>query len=963
MKFLKKDQATHFLKGGGEMGDIIRNKDWSETSVGNPSQWPSSLRVLLNTLLNSKFPMFLFWGDDWICFYNDAYRPSLGKDGKHPYILGEPAVVAWPEIWPTIKPLLDKVYHKGESTWSEDQLIPIYRNGKIDDAYWTFSYSPAFGVSGLVEGVFVALAETTSKVQYLKKLEQSEEQLSNALDAADMGAWDLDPQKGTLTTNKKAQQWFGLTPGLNEDLEDVFEKIIEEDQEKVRQTVANTLANSSDGNYDVVYRIRKADEDDIRTIRALGRAWFKEDGQPYRFNGIVQDITAQHNIDKERHKLISLIDSSNQFIALADPDQQLQFANAAAVNMLGWKNIKQRKLIDFVYEKDRTKAEHLLAVLPEKGFFSTEIRFVDEVNKKPFWLKWNMVVVKDPQNGEILGYGTVSTNIEEQRAREAQLELALDRIVEQERKFRNLVKQAPVGIAIFKGEDFLVELANTTALAIVKKEERQVLGVPFFDILPDTKETLMPMLNEVLLTGKSSRGTNFPIAVEKRGKRETRYFNFIFYPVKDEDELVTGVMCVATEVTESVLLSNKLKESAKQFRNLVIQSPIPMTILRGPEFVIEMANDIMIDEIWRKDKEEVIGKKLLEIFPGLVEQKYPDLLNRIITNGESLTVKESHAKIEGNDGTREFYLDYDYAPLRELDGTVSGIMVTVNDVTDKVLSRKKLEEFSKELERQVYERTELLNKTNLQLRDSIRELEQTNEELQSFAYISSHDLQEPLRKIQMFTSRIKERSGAKFTDRDDQDFSRIIIAATRMRTLIEDLLAFSKTSTSLGDLRMMPIADVLDEVKEELSDKIQEANVSVVTGELCEIKMIPFQVQQLLINLLENSIKFAKPDVDPEIHISSEKVAGKNVSEILLDPKKTYCQITFSDNGIGFEAKYGERIFQVFQRLHGRHQFEGTGIGLAIVKKIVQNHNGGITAESEPGKGATFRIYLPVEGA
>ncbi|MDC6350233.1 PAS domain-containing protein [Zeaxanthinibacter sp. PT1] len=962
MKFLKKDQSTHFLKGGGEMGDIIRNKDWSETSVGNPSQWPSSLRVLLNTLLNSRFPMFLFWGDEWICFYNDAYRPSLGKEGKHPYILGEPAVVAWPEIWPTIKPLLDKVYNKGESTWSEDQLIPIYRNGKIDDAYWTFSYSPAFGVSGLVEGVFVALAETTSKVQYLKKLEQSEEQLSNALEAAHMGAWDLDPQKGTFTTNKKAQQWFGLPPGPNEDLEDIFEKIIEEDREQVRQAVEDTLANSSDGNYDVVYRIRKAEEGDIRTLRALGRAWFNEDGQPYRFNGIVQDITAQHNIDKERHKLISLIDSSNQFIALADPDQQLQFANAAAVNMLGWENINQRKLIDFVYEKDRTKAEHLLANLPDKGFFSTEIRFFDEASKKPFWLKWNMVVVKDPHNGEILGYGTVSTNIEEQRAREAQLELALDRIVEQERKFRNLVKQAPVGIAIFKGEDFLVELANTTALAIVKKEERQVLGVPFFDILPDTQATLMPMLNEVLLTGKSSRGTNFPIAIEKRGKKETRYFNFIFYPVKDEDDLVTGVMCVATEVTESVLLSNKLKESAKQFRNLVIQSPIPMTILRGPEFVIEMANDIMIDIIWRKDKEEVIGKKLLDIFPGLVDQKYPELLNKIIAKGETLTVKESHARIEGNDGTREFYLDYDYAPLRELDGTVSGIMVTVNDVTDKVHSRKKLEEFSKELEKQVYERTELLNKTNLQLRDSIRELEQTNEELQSFAYISSHDLQEPLRKIQVFTSRIKERSGAKFTDRDEQDFSRIIIAATRMRTLIEDLLAFSKTSTSQGDFRMMPIADVLEEVKEDLSDKLQEANASIVTGELCEIKMIPFQVHQLLINLLENSIKFSKPDVDPEIHISSEKVAGKNITEILLDPKKMYCQITISDNGIGFEGKYGERIFQVFQRLHGRNQFEGTGIGLAIVKKIVQNHNGGITAESEPGKGATFRIYLPVEG-
>ncbi|WP_133642422.1 PAS domain-containing protein [Zeaxanthinibacter enoshimensis] len=962
MKFLKKDQDIHFLKGGGEMGDIIRNKDWSDTSVGNPSQWPSSLRVLLNTLLNSRFPMFLFWGDEWICFYNDAYRPSLGKEGKHPYILGEPAVVAWPEIWPTIKPLLDKVYKKGESTWSEDQLIPIYRDGKIDDAYWTFSYSPAYGVSGLVEGVFVTCTETTSKVQYLKKLEQSEEQLSNALEAAGMGAWDMDPQKGTFTANKQAQKWFGLTQGPNEDLEDVYSTILKEDRELVRRAVESTLSDQSDGNYEVMYRIRGDEDGDIRTLRALGRAWFNESGQPYRFNGIVQDVTEQHAIDNERHKLISLIDSSNQFIALADPEHQIQFANAAAIKMLGWHGIENRKLLDFVYEKDRGKAEKLLAVLPEQGHFNTEIRFVNEENGRPLWLKWNMVVVKDPRTSEILGYGTVSTNIEEQRAREAQLELALDRIVEQERKFRNLVKQAPVGIGILKGEDFEVELANTTALAIVKKEERQVLGVPFFKILPDTQETLMPMLNEVLMTGKSSRGTNFPIVIEKKGKKETRYFNFIFYPVRDEDDLVTGVMLVATEVTESVLLSNKLKESAKQFRNLVIQSPIPMTILRGRDFVIEMANDIMINEIWRKDKDEVLGKKLLDLFPGLVDQKYPELLNKVFDNGETLTVKESHARIEGNDGTREFYLDYDYAPLRELDGTVSGIMITVSDVTDKVRSRKKLEEFSKELEKQVYERTDLLNKTNLQLRDSIRELEQTNEELQSFAYISSHDLQEPLRKIQMFTSRIKERSGEKFSEKDEQDFSRIIIAASRMRTLIEDLLAFSKTSTSLGDFRVMPVGDVVQEVKEDLSDKIQATNATINSTDLCVIKMIPFQIQQLFVNLIENSLKFAKDDQDPVITITSEKVSGKNVSEILLDPKKLYCKITVKDNGIGFEPKYGERIFQVFQRLHGRNQFEGTGIGLAIVKKIVQNHNGGITAESEPGKGATFRIYLPVEG-
>jgi len=129
----------HFLSGGGEMGKLIREKNWEETPVGNPQQWPQSLRTTLNILLNSKFPMFLWWGKELTCFYNDAYRPSLGINGKHPGILGKPAEDAWAEIWDIIKPLIDQVLNEGDATWSENQLIPIYRNGKIEDVYWTFS--------------------------------------------------------------------------------------------------------------------------------------------------------------------------------------------------------------------------------------------------------------------------------------------------------------------------------------------------------------------------------------------------------------------------------------------------------------------------------------------------------------------------------------------------------------------------------------------------------------------------------------------------------------------------------------------------------------------------------------------------------------------------------------------------------------------------------------------------------
>jgi PAS domain S-box-containing protein len=168
-----------FLSGGGEMGNLIRSKDWSASLVGTPDSWPQSLRTTLSIILNSKFPMFLFWGPELVCFYNDAYRPSLGKEGKHPDILGSRGEDHWQEIWPVIKPLIDQVLAGGEATWSEDQLIPIYRNGNMEDVYWTFSYSPVNDESGKPAGVFVTCNETTEKINTLKSLQDSNSRYLN----------------------------------------------------------------------------------------------------------------------------------------------------------------------------------------------------------------------------------------------------------------------------------------------------------------------------------------------------------------------------------------------------------------------------------------------------------------------------------------------------------------------------------------------------------------------------------------------------------------------------------------------------------------------------------------------------------------------------------------------------------------------------------------------------------------
>ncbi|MCY7328439.1 MAG: PAS domain-containing protein, partial [Saprospiraceae bacterium] len=172
--------STHpLLSGGGEMGSLIRNKNWAETPLGAISEWSQHLRIALSIVLNTKFPMFLFWGPELICLYNDAYRPSLGENGKHPDILGMPAREAWVEIWPTISPLIDQVMSGGGATWHEDQLVPIYRNGHIEDVYWTFSYSPALDETGKPIGVIITCTDTTEKVLALKRIEDSNKNFYN----------------------------------------------------------------------------------------------------------------------------------------------------------------------------------------------------------------------------------------------------------------------------------------------------------------------------------------------------------------------------------------------------------------------------------------------------------------------------------------------------------------------------------------------------------------------------------------------------------------------------------------------------------------------------------------------------------------------------------------------------------------------------------------------------------------
>ncbi|WP_229253790.1 PAS domain-containing protein [Dyadobacter sp. NIV53] len=671
-----------------------------------------------------------------------------------------------------------------------------------------------------------SMQDVTAQVQAQQARKESDDKLSFALKSAQLGTWSLDPETNIIEWDARTRELYGYLKDESIPIQDLFRYIHPEDQNKVRRAVKEAITCVTDGSYNVQFRTIAQSDQKVRWLHCRGQAYFRNDGQAYRFAGIAQDITDQR------------ADQEKAYFA----DQQ------AAMTLEG------------------TGA----------GSFLVDVS-TDEIIYSPAMAKIITGEITDKINRSVF----------------------IDHLHPDDSPIRNQAYQLAAETGELNYEARFVW--NDGTVHWVK-----VIGRYLYD--------------------NSGKGVS-----------------------------LSGILF---DISDRIESEQKIRSSEEYLRSMIEQAPVATALFLGKDMVIEIPNETML-KYWGKGN-EVLGKPLREAIPELVGQPFLEILDEVYRSGQTYHAEGEPAELIIDNVLQTFYFDYTYKPLRNHDGEVYAIMDMAVDVTSQVIAGKELKE-SEERYRQLADELELrIQQRTHELRLANQELINSNNNLQQFAYAASHDMQEPLRKIQSFSSRLQEMYTKELDKNGIFMLNRMQDAAKRMSMMIDDLLAYSRLTTKEGEFVAVDLNTIITEVISDLEIGIQEQGAQIEVDQLPSIFGNQRQLLQLFQNLISNAIKYRLSEQIPEISITYQKTSEEEVANFPNFLKDhPYVLIKIQDNGIGFDEKYLDRIFQMFQRLHGKSEYSGSGIGLALCKKVAQNHHGYITAKSAPGEGSVFMVYLP----
>jgi signal transduction histidine kinase/CHASE3 domain sensor protein len=470
-------------------------------------------------------------------------------------------------------------------------------------------------------------------------------------------------------------------------------------------------------------------------------------------------------------------------------------------------------------------------------------------------------------------------------------------------------------------EDFEWTLANAIGSTYAGRVEHELIGNKLLEVLPEVKEQgLFDVYKEVVLTGHPRQFEKYYV----HGPNNAQWYNITV--VKFEDGFIVTFSNISHQKKQRLIIEERgvLLNEAEALANM-------------GSWKWDEANQTLL---WSNGLYKILNKREGSFLPqraSFLENVHVDDYPSVEANFEKVFVARQEITFEYRiqlNGTFK-YLSLTSKPL--MDPNPLDILGTVIDITKQ----------------KTYE---------AQLKDYTGELQRSNEDLEQFAYVASHDLQEPLRKIRAFGDRLSNRYKGQLDGPGEDYIQRMQSAATRMQTLIEDLLSFSRVSRSSETFQPLEMNQIMAEVLEDLDIQIKKERAVVTVGKLPGITGERMQIKRLFQNLINNAVKFHKPGQNPTIEVRGTIVKRKDIrSELGLNAADTlHARFSVKDDGIGFEEKYNEKIFNIFQRLHGRAEYEGTGIGLAICRKITANHKGYIAARGMENIGSEFIVILPL---
>ena len=976
------------------MGQRIREFDWSKTALGPVDTWPQSLRTCMRIMLTSRQPIWIGWSRELIKLYNDPYIAIVG--GKHPFALGTPISVVWKDIWRDIEPMLKKVMEQDEGTYVESQLLIMERNGYPEETYYTFSYTPIPGDDGRPAGMICANTDDTDRIiseRQLRTLTQLGKKLNNC-------RVNKEVIENTIASLKENQYDFPyvLFYSIKGD-KFIFSNASDD---AIAATVPAEIELSDNTSFALCLReslsTRKPQQLDnvkmhlgempngawpISSNKAITLPIVQASSkEPY---GVLIVGTNPYRLFNEKYRSFFSLVADQMATSFADVrvlEEERKRSEALA-------EIDRAKTIFFsnISHEFRTPLTLLLAPIEDALHDSG----ISEEHKIRMNVAYRNALRMQKLVNTLLEFSRLEAGRVEGRFSPVDIGSLTEDLAS---LFRSAIEKAGMQLIINKGDvhdtvyvdvdmweriilnlisnAFKYSKEGTISLSIEQKEKDVYVSVSDTGIgIPeDQLDKIFNRFHRVENTeGRSQEGTGIGLAMvrelvklhhgtiqvtSKAGKGSTF---IIKIPVGKEHLPAEKIADTPAEFPlykhSEAFVQEALKWVPEERKHVNVNedSGAGSTAAVGiPKYKVLLADDNadMQDYVYRllsdqfyvitaSDGEEAFAKAL-EYKPDLLlsDIMMPrldgfGLLKKLRNHAETKNIPViflsaragEEAKVEGLDAGADDYLVKPFS-AKEL-------IVRVN----YHISEKKYRQLSEDLEIIVQKRT--------------KELQRSNEDLLQFAHVASHDLKEPVRKFKTFIGRLQEEYGNILPEKGRDYLNRMTVAADRMSSMIEGVLKYSSLNEEGEINTSVDLNEIIKSIEADLEVMINQKKAEIVKDELPVIEGAPVLIYQLFYNLINNSLKFSRENPVVRIFSSVETVDGMK-----------YAKIMVADNGIGFKQTYANKIFDAFSRLNTKDKYEGTGLGLALCKKIAERHHGSISAAGEEGKGAVFTILLPI---